>query len=113
MLTPKLKNLLEYLACYIKKHGYAPTYEQMADAMLLSSKSGIARMVVVLEKRGYIRRIPNSARAIEIINKEPPSYNDIPTNSKGVYYKGISIKQLNRDELLEILTRLLDGFRTN
>lgn len=66
-LTARQRDLLEFIGRHIDHHGIAPTYDQMRDELDLASKSGIARMVKGLEKRGYIARLPHHARAITIL----------------------------------------------
>ena len=68
MLTPKQYKLLLHIQEQTAQNGYAPSYDEMRDAMGLRSKSGIHRLVCALETRGYIRRLPNKARAIEIVH---------------------------------------------
>lgn len=63
-LTPKQKQLYEYLKSY--KGDVSPSYEEMAEAMGLASKSGVARMIDRLKERGYIENIPHQARTIRI-----------------------------------------------
>jgi len=67
MLTRKQKILFEYLNSFIKKNGIAPSFEEMKNALNLKSKSGIHRLVVSLEQRGFIKRLKHKARAMEII----------------------------------------------
>ena len=66
MLTKKQKALFEYLNGYIAKNGISPSFEEMKNALNLKSKSGIHRLVVSLEQRGFIRRLKHKARAMEI-----------------------------------------------
>ena len=66
MLTRKQKELLDYLTARAKKSEVSPSFDEMRDALGLASKSGIHRLVSGLEERGYIRRLANRARAIEI-----------------------------------------------
>jgi SOS-response transcriptional repressor LexA len=61
-LTPKQAELLNYL----KSRPTTPSFDEMRDALRLKSKSGVHRMIVALEERGYVRRIRNRARAIEL-----------------------------------------------
>jgi hypothetical protein len=63
-LTTNQKNLLAFIKARYAIDGVPPSYDEMRDAMGLNSKSGINRLVVALEERGYIRRLPNRARAI-------------------------------------------------
>ncbi|MBT6123103.1 MAG: transcriptional repressor LexA [Candidatus Puniceispirillum sp.] len=67
MLTRKQSELLEYLTTHLSVHDVPPSFDEMRDALGLASKSGIHRLVSGLEERGYIRRLPNRARAIEIL----------------------------------------------
>ncbi len=67
MLTKKQKELLDYLTTHAEKHEVPPSFDEMRDALGLASKSGIHRLVSGLEERGYIRRLANRARAIEIL----------------------------------------------
>lgn len=66
-LTVKQSELLEYIQAFSERKGHAPSYEQMRQAMVLASRSGIHRLILALEERGFIRRIPNRARAIEVV----------------------------------------------
>ena len=66
-LTARQTQLVEYLESHRDYQGVMPSYQEMTDAMGLKSKSGIHRMILSLEERGIIRRIPHRARAIEII----------------------------------------------
>lgn len=72
LLTAEQKRLLEIIEAYVRQNGIAPSYDEMQQAMGLKSKSGVNRLVLGLEERGAIRRLPNRARAIEII-KHPVS----------------------------------------
>ena len=67
MLTKKQLELLTFLKNHLNKNDVAPSFDEMKDALNLKSKSGIHRLVSALEERGFIRRLPNRARAIEII----------------------------------------------
>ena len=67
MLTRKQKELLDYLTAHAEAHDVPPSFDEMRDALGLASKSGIHRLVSGLEERGYIRRLANRARAIEIL----------------------------------------------
>ena len=69
MLTAKQRDLLVFLKQYQAEHEHAPSFDEMKNAIGLKSKSGIHRLVSALEERGYIRRLANRARAIEIIDE--------------------------------------------
>lgn len=67
-LTAKQRELLNFLKGYVAQHdGLAPSFEEMAQAVGLVSKSNIHRLIEALECRGLIRRIPHRARTIEIV----------------------------------------------
>ncbi len=72
MLTRKQHELLTFLAESSHRSEVTPSFDEMREAVGLASKSGIHRLVTALEERGYIRRLPNKARAIEIL-RTPPS----------------------------------------
>ena len=67
MLTRKQLELFNFLKKHLSASDIAPSFDEMKDALNLKSKSGIHRLVSALEERGFIRRLPNKARAIEII----------------------------------------------
>ena len=67
MLTGKQHQLLSYLIDYQAEKDITPSFDEMRAAIGLASKSGIHRLVSALEERGYIRKLPNRARAIEIL----------------------------------------------
>ena len=67
MLTVKQKKLLEYINSFQKKNGVTPSYEEMKSALDLKSKSGIHRLILALEERGFLKRLAHKARALEVI----------------------------------------------
>src|SRR5437764_8212827 len=67
MLTKKQLELLRFVHERLTEHGVPPSFDEMKDALDLRSKSGIHRLITALEERGFIRRLPNRARAIEVI----------------------------------------------
>lgn len=67
MLTRKQNQLLVYINSYLNRHGMSPSFDEMRDALDLRSKSGIHRLITGLEERGFIRRLPHRARALEIL----------------------------------------------
>ncbi|AKR55373.1 LexA repressor [Youhaiella tibetensis] len=74
MLTRKQHELLMFIHERMKETGIPPSFDEMKDALDLASKSGIHRLITALEERGFIRRLPNRARALEVI-KLPDSMN--------------------------------------
>ncbi len=67
MLTRKQLELLMFINERLKESGIPPSFDEMKDALDLRSKSGIHRLITALEERGFIRRLPNRARALEVI----------------------------------------------
>lgn len=74
MLTPKQKELLMFIHERVKETGVPPSFDEMKEALDLRSKSGIHRLITALEERGFIRRLPHRARALEI-TRLPESMN--------------------------------------
>ncbi|MCL2439054.1 MAG: transcriptional repressor LexA [Alphaproteobacteria bacterium] len=69
MLTKQQLKLFKIIDESLKKDGVCPSFDEMKDAIGLKSKSGIHRLVKSLEERGFIRQIPNKARALEVVRK--------------------------------------------
>ena len=67
MLTQKQYELLLFIDQKLKDCGVSPSFEEMKKALDLRSKSGIHRLITGLEERGFIRRLPNRARALEVV----------------------------------------------
>ncbi|MBB5751305.1 transcriptional repressor LexA [Prosthecomicrobium pneumaticum] len=67
MLTRKQYELLMFIHERLKEAGIPPSFDEMKDALDLRSKSGIHRLIKALEERGFIRRLPNRARALEVV----------------------------------------------
>jgi len=67
MLTQKQRELLLFIHERIKESGVSPSFDEMKDALDLASKSGIHRLITALEERGFIRRLPHRARALEVL----------------------------------------------
>jgi repressor LexA len=67
MLTAKQHELLLFIQRRLEATGISPSFEEMKDALDLKSKSGVHRLISALEERGFLRRLPNRARALEVI----------------------------------------------
>ena len=67
MLTKKQHELLSYIHEHLSANGVSPSFEEMKEALALKSKSGVHRLISALEERGFIRRLPNRARALEVM----------------------------------------------
>ena len=75
MLTQRQHDLLVYIHTYISDHGISPSYDDMRDGLGLRSKSGIHRLISALVERGFLRRMENRARALEVVK--------LPENAQG------------------------------
>ena len=67
MLTAKQHELLRFIQRKLEETGISPSFEEMKDALDLKSKSGVHRLISALEERGFLRRLPNRARALEVL----------------------------------------------
>lgn len=67
MLTRKQHELLLYINRYLNEHGVSPSFDEMKDAVHLKSKSGIHRLILGLEERGFLKRLVHRARALEVV----------------------------------------------
>lgn len=70
MLTAKQRELIVFIQQRLEETGVSPSFEEMKEALDLKSKSGVHRLISALEERGFLRRLPNRARALEVI-REP------------------------------------------
>jgi len=77
MLTAKQRELLLFIDQRLKQGGISPSFDEMREALDLKSKSGVHRLISALEERGFIRRLPNRARALEVV-KVPET--EMPAN---------------------------------
>ena len=87
MLTRKQFELLRFIHERLKETGVPPSFDEMKDALDLRSKSGIHRLITALEERGFIRRLPNRARAIEVKLTEEcatDGASEIPSDREGM-----------------------------
>ncbi len=80
LLTRPMYYLLEYIRSTSTARGFMPTLEEMRSAMRMSSKSGVHRLLLGLEERGFLRRTPWRARAIELVAKPFPATSDAVTS---------------------------------
>ncbi|HVE00375.1 MAG TPA: transcriptional repressor LexA [Sphingomicrobium sp.] len=67
MLTAKQRELLLFIQARLGQNGISPSFDEMREALDLKSKSGVHRLISALEERGFIRRLPNRARALEVL----------------------------------------------
>ena len=106
MLTQRQYELLFLIHDQIQRTGTAPSYEEMRDQLSLHSKSGVHRLVSALEERGFIRRLPHRARALEVIKlppRSPPRKEDLgnsfyPVPLMGCIAAGTAVDTLQQME---------------
>ncbi len=135
MLTAKQHELLLFIQRRLEETGISPSFEEMKDALDLKSKSGVHRLISALEERGFIRRLPNRARALEVLRQPedvtsgkraptpandrvtriatPPSSAPAPANDvveiplHGRIAAGVPIEALESDRTLPVPAALL------
>ena len=100
-LTQKQKELLGYIKAHQDNSGESPSFDEMREALALRSKSGVHRLVTALEERGFIRRIANRARCIEVV-PEPHLPESVMSASTALLAReakrrGLVLGQLYRD----------------
>ena len=78
MLTAKQHELIRFIQQKLEDTGISPSFEEMKEALDLKSKSGVHRLISALEERGFIRRLPNRARALEVIKLPEDSVTSAP-----------------------------------
>lgn len=78
MLTRKQHELIRYIQAKLEETGVSPSFEEMKEALDLKSKSGVHRLISALEERGFIRRLPNRARALEVLKQPEDVSNKTP-----------------------------------
>ena len=93
MLTRKQHELLLYIDRRLSESGVSPSFEEMKDALDLKSKSGVHRLISALEERGFIRRLPNRARALEVL-KMPEMKSAAPA--------AVRVPQAANDSVIEL-----------
>jgi len=96
MLTRKQHELLLFIHERLKESGIPPSFDEMKEALDLASKSGIHRLITALEERGFIRRLPNRARALEVLrlpDSLAPGLGAPKRFSPGVIQGGLGQKQ--------------------
>jgi repressor LexA len=96
MLTRKQSELLTYLSDHMQQQDVPPSFDEMRDALGLASKSGVHRLVSGLEERGYIRRLANRARAIEILKPVTAAAGGVVTRAVETASNLVSLPLLGR-----------------
>ncbi|MET0338114.1 MAG: repressor LexA, partial [Caulobacter sp.] len=85
MLTKKQHELLMFIHERIKETGVSPSFDEMKDALDLASKSGIHRLITALEERGFLRRLPHRARALEVVKLPQAATTSSPPRGRSTF----------------------------
>jgi repressor LexA len=85
MLTRKQHELLMFIHERIKETGVSPSFDEMKEALDLASKSGIHRLITALEERGFLRRLPHRARALEVVKLPEQATAAAPPKGRGPF----------------------------
>lgn len=101
-MTPQQARALAYLRDFTAMNGYCPSYDEIARHIGMKSKTGIYRVVHALEERGHIRRIPNRARAIEVVMPRTVTLNHEICGLVDAYAR---VHRINRDTAANELLR--------
>ena len=103
MLTAKQHELIRFIQQRLEETGISPSFEEMKEALDLKSKSGVHRLISALEERGFIRRLPNRARALEVI-KQPEDVVNAPRNRADnvVEFRPPAAKRQPANDVIEI-----------
>jgi len=112
MLTKKQKNLLIFINEKLKRTGVSPSYDEMRVSLNLKSKSGIHRLISALEERGFIKRLPHKARALEVIKlPENAGAQDLYNNfSPKIIKGGLDLNKIDDEEIfVPVLGKIAAG----
>ena len=112
MLTKKQKNLLIFINEKLKRTGISPSYDEMRVSLSLKSKSGIHRLISALEERGFIKRLPHKARALEVIKlPENAGAQDLYNNfSPKIIKGGLDLNKIDDEEVfVPVLGKIAAG----
>ena len=82
MITKRQLDLLQFIDQRTKRNGVPPSFEEMKNALNLKSKSGIHRLIMALEERGFLRRLPNRARALEVVRMPDQASGPAPSETR-------------------------------
>ncbi|MCR9269530.1 MAG: transcriptional repressor LexA [Henriciella sp.] len=111
MLTSKQKELLLFIHERIKADGVSPSFDEMKEALNLASKSGIHRLIVALEERGFIRRLANRARALEVLKMPDSATPAAPPRGRQTFRPSVvgSTKPSMGQNTIPVLGRIAAG----
>lgn len=107
MLTAKQHELIRFIQERLEETGISPSFEEMKEALDLKSKSGVHRLISALEERGFIRRLPNRARALEVI-KQPEDVTPVSAASGGDSNNVVSLAAAKAARVAEPANDVID-----
>ncbi len=108
MLTQKQYELLMFIHARIKETGISPSFDEMKSALNLQSKSGIHRLVTALTDRGFIKRLPHRARALEIIKLPETMSRSLTSPSSSIPHHTTAPSQSSRNPTSDTATNAVD-----
>lgn len=108
MLTAKQKELLLYIHERIKESGVSPSFDEMKEALDLASKSGIHRLITALEERGFLRRLPHRARALEVLKLPDSAAPAAPPKGRGAFRPSV-VGEARQGGTIPILGQIAAG----
>jgi repressor LexA len=107
MITPRQKQVLDYLARYIAANGIPPTMKEIGEQFKLTSPASVHHILTGLERDGHIRRIPNISRGIEIVESaDKPKPRTVRRASKDALDRAISEQQVLLARLIELRSEM-------
>jgi repressor LexA len=109
MLTAKQKELLLYIHERIKESGVSPSFDEMKEALDLASKSGIHRLITALEERGFLRRLPHRARALEVLKLPESAAPAAPPKGRGTFRPSVVNEGRAANDGVPILGKIAAG----
>ncbi|MBL8543919.1 MAG: transcriptional repressor LexA [Hyphomonadaceae bacterium] len=109
MLTAKQKELLLYIHERIKETGVSPSFDEMKEALDLASKSGIHRLITALEERGFLRRLPHRARALEVLKLPDSAAPAAPPKGRGAFRPSVVGEPRGSSSGIPILGQIAAG----
>jgi repressor LexA len=109
MLTAKQKELLLYIHERIKESGVCPSFDEMKEALDLASKSGIHRLITALEERGFVRRLPHRARALEVLKMPDSATPAAPPRGRAAFRPSVVPQESRGNYDIPILGRIAAG----
>lgn len=111
-LTKRQKQILDYIEGFIEDQGYAPSFEEIAEAFGYASLATVHEHLSNLERKGYIRKSYNESRSVEVVREESSAYSvDLPL--LGSVAAGLPIEAIRDNERIAVPTEMVRRGRDN